>query len=56
MNDLDLGKNLPIYLVALITWLGVFVYLLRIDAMTRALEQQARVAKEQSAEKEDLSA
>lgn len=47
MNDLNLSQNLPIYLVALVTWLGVFAYLLRLDALTRALEKQAQSVREE---------
>ena len=42
-----LMQNWPIVLVALITWLGVFVYLMRLDAMTRALEKQAQSVREE---------
>jgi len=40
-------QNWPIVLVALVTWLGVFAYLLRLDAMTRALEKQAHSVREE---------
>ncbi len=37
--DADL---MPILLVALLTWGGVFLYLLRLETLTRALEKQVR--------------
>jgi hypothetical protein len=45
LSRLDLGQNWPIYLTALITWLGVFVYLVRLEILTRAVEKQADAAR-----------
>ena len=53
MNNLDLSQNLPIYLVALITWGGVFAYLVRLEMLTRTLEKQAEAAREQRADGSD---
>lgn len=47
MNDLNLNQNLPIYLVALVTWLGVFAYLVRLEMLTRNLEKQVKANREQ---------
>ena len=33
---------LPVLLVALLTWGGIFLYLLRLETLTRALEKQVR--------------
>lgn len=33
---------LPVLLVALLTWGGIFLYLLRLEALARALEKQVR--------------
>lgn len=33
---------LPILFVALLTWGGVFAYLLRLESLTRAIEKQVR--------------
>ena len=38
--------------VSLITWGGVWVYLLRLDRLTRALERQARDINEREVEPE----
>lgn len=46
MNDLNLSQNLPIYLVALVTWLGVFAYLVRLEMLTRTLEKQVDATRE----------
>ena len=55
MNDLNLSQNLPIYLVSLVTWLGVFAYLLRLDAMTRALEKEAQSVREERENKSETA-
>lgn len=39
-------KNAPIVIVALITWGGVLAYLFRLEALTRAVEKQAELARE----------
>ena len=36
--------------VSLLTWIGVWVYLLRLDRLTHALERQARDLSERDAE------
>lgn len=41
-------RNLLILGVALLTWGGVFVYLLRLDAMARRLEKQLLVCERES--------
>lgn len=40
LERLNLVPNLPIYIVALITWLGVLLYLFRLEKITRDLERQ----------------
>ncbi len=42
-----LMKNAPIVIVALVTWGGVFAYLVRLEMLTRTLEKQAEIAREQ---------
>lgn len=46
-------QNWPIVLVALITWLGVFAYMLRLDTLTRALEKQVERSREERPETRD---
>ena len=44
MEQLNLTQNLHAYAVALITWLGVLLYLFRLEKMTRDLERQVDAA------------
>jgi CcmD family protein len=41
---LDLSQNLHTYAVALITWLGVLFYLVRLEKMTLQLEREVERA------------
>ncbi len=50
-----LMKNAPIVIVALITWGGVFAYLVRLEMLTRNLEKQAEIAREQRDEEGEIS-
>jgi len=43
-SRLDLTQNLHIYAVALVTWIGVFLYLLRLERLTRDLEREVERA------------
>lgn len=44
MEQLNLTQNLHAYAVALVTWLGVLIYLFRLEKMTRDLERQVESA------------
>ena len=55
MNNLDLSQNLPVYLVALVTWLGVFAYLMRLESLTRALEKQVNANRDEREENSENS-
>lgn len=36
------SENLVVFIVTLVTWAGVFLYLLRVDAAAKKLEQEVR--------------
>ncbi|HVF10802.1 MAG TPA: hypothetical protein VNA16_08365 [Abditibacteriaceae bacterium] len=40
MDLANLQDNLPVLVVVLLTWGGVFFYLLRVDRLTRAVERR----------------
>lgn len=41
---------LPVLIVALLTWGGVFFYMLRLEALARALEREAQTRGAQTSE------
>jgi hypothetical protein len=47
MDVNQLMQNAPILIVALITWGGVLAYLFRLEMLTRTLEKQSELAREQ---------
>ena len=40
MDIENLQRNLPVLIVVLLTWGGVFLYLLRVERLTRNLENR----------------
>ena len=49
-SRLDLTPNVAPFVVALVTWIGVFLYLLRLDKLTRHLEREVERAARQREE------
>ena len=43
-SRLNLTPNMAPFVVALITWIGVFLYLLRLEKLTRQLEREVERA------------
>jgi CcmD family protein len=40
------SENIVVLVITLVTWVGVFLYLLRVDAATKKLEQEIKVLEE----------
>ena len=54
MEQLNLNHYLHVYAIALVTWLGVFLYLFRLEKMTRQLERDVeRAERDAPARRED---
>ena len=49
------NKEMFVLAVALLTWAGVFVYLLRVDALAKRLEKEVRAREQEAAPVERLS-
>ena len=53
MDLANLQQNLPVLVVALLTWGGVFLYLLRVERLTRDIEN--RLARQEDSTLEDTT-
>lgn len=43
-----MSENIVVLVITLVTWAGVFAYLLRVDAATKKLEREIHILEEDS--------